>query len=177
MTVWFLLFVLMFLTDTQNVSITVGLLETLIIVVAYMFVYYIEYLFIFPKFYKKNLIKFVLAVIITLVIYELINHAIFYYFIPFLGDKNIFENAPSNLLILTSSALFFFTSIVAFGAYQNKRSKWNITEHKRREKALLIKELGFYKNQFNSHITFNFLNYCYSHIHNDSVSSPENCAI
>lgn len=34
-----------------------------------------------------------------------------------------------------------------------------------REKSLLQMEFNFLKNQFNSHITFNFLNYCYSKIH------------
>jgi LytS/YehU family sensor histidine kinase len=133
-----------------------------------MFVYYAEYLFIFPRFYGKNPIKLIFSIISILVIYQLINHSVFYYLVPFLGDRNIFETAPPHLLILTSSFLFFFTSIVAFGASRNKISKLNMTEQNRREKALLIKELGFYKNQFNSHITFNFLNYCYSHVQTNS---------
>lgn len=166
--VWALLFTLMFFTDAQNVNAIVGLLETLFIVLGYMFVYYMEYLYIFPKFFGKNSIKLSFRIISILIIYQVINHSIFYYLIPFLGDKNVFETAPPNLLVLTSCFLFFFTSIVAFGASRNKLSKQNMTKQNKREKALLIKELGFYKNQFNSHITFNFLNYCYSHVLNKS---------
>lgn len=166
--VWFLLFLLMYFTDAQNVKVWIGLVETLFLAFGYMFVYYTEYLFIFPNFYGKSLIKLTLSIIVTLTIYQLINHSIFYYLIPLLGDKNVFETAPPYLLILTSSFLFFFTSIVAFGASRNKLSKLNMTEQNKREKALLIKELGFYKNQFNSHITFNFLNYCYGYLLNKS---------
>jgi two-component system, LytTR family, sensor kinase len=38
---------------------------------------------------------------------------------------------------------------------------------------LLQKELNFLKNQFNSHITFNFLNFCYSKVHNLSEETAE----
>lgn len=42
-----------------------------------------------------------------------------------------------------------------------------------REQSLLRKELNFLKNQFNSHITFNFLNFCYSKVHRSSPDTAE----
>lgn len=43
----------------------------------------------------------------------------------------------------------------------------------RRSNATLSKELDFLKNQFNSHITFNFLNFCYSKVHKSSNNAAE----
>ncbi|HET6227762.1 MAG TPA: histidine kinase [Bacteroidia bacterium] len=43
----------------------------------------------------------------------------------------------------------------------------------KRDNATLSKELDFLKNQFNSHITFNFLNFCYSKVHKSSKHAAE----
>jgi sensor histidine kinase YesM len=43
----------------------------------------------------------------------------------------------------------------------------------KRGNATLLKELDFLKNQFNSHITFNFLNFCYSKVHKSSKSAAD----
>jgi two-component system LytT family sensor kinase len=50
-----------------------------------------------------------------------------------------------------------FTSI---GWYLNYRSIQQAQEKFEREKGIISRELVFLKNQFNSHLTFNFLNYC-----------------
>jgi sensor histidine kinase YesM len=42
-----------------------------------------------------------------------------------------------------------------------------------KEKALLLKELVYFKNQFGPHVTFNFLNYCYSHVHKNSKEAAK----
>ena len=41
------------------------------------------------------------------------------------------------------------------------------------ERAFIFKEVNFLKNQFNSHITSNFLNYCYNRIHKSSLETAE----
>ena len=43
--------------------------------------------------------------------------------------------------------------------------------------ALMAKELDFLRNQFNSHITLNFLTYCYAHALETSEERAENIAI
>jgi two-component system, LytTR family, sensor kinase len=67
-------------------------------------------------------------------------------------------------------------SIVAYcGAsfYFNKLRIYNLKIQHNKEKALLLKELVYFRNQFNSHVTFNFLNYCYSHIHKNSPEAAK----
>lgn len=171
--VWTILAIFMFYIDGQSVSLKTRLIGTCLVVLGYMFVYYFEYLLIFPKFYKVNLFNLAISLLGLLIIFQLINHFIFFIVIPFLGDPNGFEHDPPYFLFLTTSFLFFFISIVAFGATQNERSKFDLRIQCEREKALLVKELGFFKNQFNPHITFNFLNYCYSHCQKESVEGGQ----
>jgi two-component system LytT family sensor kinase len=170
---WTILALFMFYVDGQTVSLKTRIIGTFLVVVNYMFVYYCEYLFVFPKFHRSSLLKLVASLSLTLTIFQIINRFIFFYVLPVLGDKNGFENDPPYFLFLTTCFLFFFISIVAFGATQNEKSKFDIRKQNEHEKALLLKELGFFKNQFNSHITFNFLNYCYSHSLKESVERAE----
>jgi len=46
-------------------------------------------------------------------------------------------------------------------------------ENLKKENIKINAELLFFKNQFNSHILFNFLNFCYSKIHKSSESAAE----
>jgi two-component system LytT family sensor kinase len=148
-------------------------LVTLLLMLGYMFVYYVEYLFILPMFYGRNTLKLSLYILCCLIIFEVINYFTFYYVMSMFGDVGDFDNAPPYVLALTSLFRFFFVSVVAIGAYQNKMSKLKIQMQDEREKALLIKELGFFKNQFNSHIIFNFLTYCYRYVQKDSREGAE----
>lgn len=47
----------------------------------------------------------------------------------------------------------------------------------KKDNAQLLKELDFHKNQFNSHITLNFLTYCYAYLHRTSEECAENLAV
>lgn len=46
-------------------------------------------------------------------------------------------------------------------------------ENLKKENIKVTTEVNFLKNQFNSHILFNFLNFCYSKIHKSSESAAE----
>ncbi len=48
------------------------------------------------------------------------------------------------------------------GSYFNWKSIERIKENLEKEKNVISRELSFLKNQFHSHLTFNFLNFCYS---------------
>lgn len=45
--------------------------------------------------------------------------------------------------------------------------------HLKKQNILLAKELNFLKSQFNAHILFNFLNFCYSKVHKNSTVAAE----
>jgi two-component system LytT family sensor kinase len=157
----------------ENFKIITSVLVELLLMLGYMFIYYSESLFVFPKFYKKNTIKLLIGLFTVLFVWTCIMYFIYYYMISAMGDVSIYNGDPIYVLILNSTFLCFFTSMVAFGAYLNRKTKKAIEKQAAQESAFLIKQLGFLKNQFNPHIIFNFLNYCYSHIHNNSKSGAE----
>jgi two-component system LytT family sensor kinase len=166
--VWTVITSVITIIDPPSGILSRKIVVTLLLMGNYMIAYYLESIIIFPKYFGKNALKLVLGVLLALVIYELIQHMTFFVISPMFGSKTSFDSAPPYTLLLNSIFLFFCVSIVAFGGYQNNISKLNIKIQNEREKVMLIKELGFFKNQFNSHIVFNFLNFCYSHIHKES---------
>jgi two-component system LytT family sensor kinase len=170
---WFGITIINAIIGYEGLKLTTTVLVELLCMFGSMFIYYSESLFVFPKFYEKSILKMCIALLVVLFIYICLLYFIFYYLIPKLGNKYFYDGAPIYVLILNSSFLFFLTSIVAYGAYLNRKTKRSIEIQTAREKALLLKQLGFLKNQFNSHIIFNFLNYCYSHIHKNSKSGAE----
>ncbi len=173
LTAWCVITIINAIIGYEGLKLSITILVELLCMIASMFIYYTESLFVFPKYYEKSILKMIIALLVVLFIYICILYFIFYYLIPKFGEKYFYDGAPIYVLVLNSSFLFFLTSIVAYGAYLSRKTKRSIEIQTAREKALLIKQLGFLKNQFNSHIIFNFLNYCYSHIHKNSKSGAE----
>jgi LytS/YehU family sensor histidine kinase len=58
----------------------------------------------------------------------------------------------------------------------NWRSIQRVKEKLLREKSILLKELDFIKDQFNSHFTFNFFGYCYNNALHSSSQSTDSIA-
>lgn len=162
--IWILITIFLLFIDHGNASIFMEVFVQLLITLRYMFAYYALSLYIFPKFYGVNIKKLLVSFLIVYVLYELINHITFFNIMTMFGDEGTYDDTPFYEWVLNSSIFFFIVAIVSFGAYQNRETRIEIQNQNEKEKTLLIKELGFFKNQFNSHITFNFLNYCYSYV-------------
>ena len=169
--IWILLTIFFCIIDPVIGSFAIQLTGTFLIMVAYMFSYYSLFLFTFPKFHGINYLKLFLFITLIFFCYLIIS------FINFFFVLKVFDGVTSldSIFdwIFTEFILFAIISAIAFGSYQNKISLNEIRTQNEKEKALLIKELGFFKNQFNSHITFNFLNYCYSHVLQNSKEAAE----
>lgn len=173
LTAWICITLVNAIIGYEGVKLSTAVIVEILGMLGFMFIYYTESLWVFPKLYEKGILRMGLGLLGVLTIYTSSLYFTFYHLLPYLGEKYFYDGAPIYVLILNSSFLFFLTSIVAYGAYLNRKTKRAIEIQTAREKALLIKQLGFLKNQFNSHIIFNFLNYCYSHIHKNSKSGAE----
>lgn len=173
MTVWLIITICLDFIDHEPGRLITRVLVPLLSMSGYVFIYYSGYLFVFPKFSQKKYLTGILSLLLNLVVFETIHYFLYYILIPWLGDKNYFDDLPVSVLILSAAFPFFFTSMIALGTHQSRLSKLKLKVQVAREKALLIKELGFYKNQFNSHIILNFLNYCFSHIHKTSKDGAD----
>ena len=133
-------------------------------VLNYMYAFYSLRYLVFQKYWEYN--KAIL-VIFSLFIYAsftfflvLINVKVF----PFLGRRNVFEGMPFHIQLLNSFYFFALNGGLATSLFINKYSINKLKQHEDNENALVKREISLLKNQFNSHITFNFLNYVYSHV-------------
>jgi hypothetical protein len=171
--IWTIITVFLQIIDPFDGSFIKQFVAMGLMISAYMIAYYSQYLFTLKYLSRKKITKFSLFTIIVFLIYLTIILSNFrFLFNQFIiGDKVDF-----NLLIdISFTCLFVFCiiSIMAYGSYQNALSKLKIKESYENEKIVLNKELGFYKNQFNPHITFNFLNYCYSFVNQKSPETAD----
>jgi two-component system LytT family sensor kinase len=164
------------LVDPLEGSFFVQFVGTFLIVFNFAFTYYFETLFILPYFYNRKWILFYFAILAFLIYYG-ISYFIFFCFLNAKGVYTSFTDWPFYRFIINESILFSIISTISLGSYQNKIGIERIKLKGEKKRALLLKELGFLKNQFNSHITFNFLNFCYNQIHKSSNETAESIEI
>lgn len=152
------------------------LLSGMSVTLGYMFIYYSQQLFILPRFYKQKFVLFCL-ISIDFLMYEgwngLISKVVPQSYTEI--KKSCFLSGDAS--VTGELLLFCLISAAALGRYQNKIDIARIRTKREKERLVLIKELGFIKNQFNSHITFNFLNYCYSKVHRHSNEIAESIEV
>lgn len=142
----------------------------------YLFVFYSLSLFVFPKCWDKRRIYW-MFVLISYCLYSTVTYLNYLKIIPYLGGSSFHQNEPISLLFIDN---IFYFSILGSSATASFFYRYSILKYKlqaEKEKSLLIKELNFLKNQFNSHITFNFLNYCYSKIHRKLPDTAESIGL
>lgn len=138
-----------------------------------MFSYYSHFLFIFPKFYKVSNAKLIFSSLISLIIFLGFDYINYYQIPKFFNESYLFDNIPIYSLGSQYVVFFFIILVMALASFQNRLSIENLKNQSEKETLLLIKNLGFFKNQFNSHITFNFLNYCFRYLQNTSKEGAD----
>lgn len=170
---WVVITAFLSIVDPGEGNMLIQIITTFLIMFSYIFVYYMQFLYVFPRYYGKSNWKLIFSILLVLMIYLVIKYMDFYAEEAFFAEPIEYYNLLWYDLAMNNLILFFIISIMAFGSFQNKMSILKIQLRSEKEKALLIKELGFFKNQFNSHITFNFLNYCYKYVHESSIEAGE----
>jgi len=144
----------------------------------YVGVFYGISLLGFPKFWKKNRIYLLFFfVLICYCLYSAVTYFNYLKIIPALGGHSWHQEYPISNLLLHN--IFYFLILCSSGAasFYYRNGVYQFTIQAEKEKLFLVKELNFLKNQFNSHITFNFLNYCYSKIHQKQPQTAESVAL
>ena len=172
--VWVIITIFLCVVDPPpQIGFLLSAVAVLLTMLGYMIVYYSHYLFIFPRYYYQNSKIAVLLSIVIFIIFQFMNYINIYYIMTLSGIESYFSGTKVYDLALIISLFFFIILIMAIADFKNKISIEKIKIQNELEKILITKELGFFKNQFNSHITFNFLNYCYSHLHTKSKEAAE----
>jgi hypothetical protein len=124
--------------------------------------YYILYLFLFPNFFEHKKLKFILGYLLVIINFLVIDFTNVKIIIPYLGGHLDREKLELYPFLRRSMLQFCFVAFASTGSFLSWRNINHLKERAEREKNLMAKELLFLKNQFDSHLTFNFLNFCYS---------------
>ena len=135
--------------------------------------YYVLLLIIFPNLIDKKNFYFIPALLIVYSFFLSWDYFHLKTILPF-----FLGNTPRNQLSLfeflkSSSLIFSFILFSALGSYLNRKSVDQFKELMEKEKNAITNELSFLKNQFNSHLTFNFFNFCYAKMLHISPKAAE----
>lgn len=160
--VWLLVTIFITIVDPIESSLKIQIIGTITIMLTYILVFYLKYLLFFKFLYEKRYFIFTLAFFFTYLLFLVLMLLSFVYILSYF-DINFFLNWY-NLYDVGSTffVLYCLLVLTAYGLFQNKISIYKLQQENEKEKTLITNQLLFYKNQFNSHITFNFLNYCYN---------------
>lgn len=143
---------------------------TLIIMLLYIIPYYLMSLLVLPKYWQKNMVLLVISMLGIWLGYLLGFRLYLIDFKSLYGIKTEYDLIQR---VSYQSTLFLIIVLASFSFFFKKLNLKKLEDQNKREQSLIAKELNFLKNQFNSHITFNFLNFCYSHVHKSSPDAAE----
>jgi sensor histidine kinase YesM len=148
------------------------------IMLMYVLVYYSFFILIYPNYFHQNVLLLLLCSIVAYLLFVGMDYIFFHKLLPSMGLIVL----PSRLAIswLFKNSLFqvCVISFIAFSSFKNRLAMELIKSQAEKEKTqtlkekdliliektLLLGQLNFLRDQFNSHMTFNFLNFCYSKV-------------
>ena len=130
--------------------------------------YYALLLFVLPLLLRKKYVIFTLCFATTISSFVLYDYIHLKVVLPFLGGETRRSLLSTIPFLENSLLLFSFVGFSAIGSFMNWRSSYRLNQSLEIEKDILSRELNYLKNQFHSHLTFNFLNFCYGKMLNSS---------
>lgn len=163
---WSLL-VIYFVLITRKTSIPLNykVIVLSIKIINYVLFYYILFHLAYRRYWRKDWMKFFFTSILSTGLYFIIEYVRYYHIL-----SEVLPDLTFSLKNDLYNALFTFI-VISSCAYNTHKNRENIRVLKdclEKEKLLMLNELNHLQGQFNSHITFNFLNYCYSSVHKTS---------
>jgi two-component system, LytTR family, sensor kinase len=104
---------------------------------------------------------------------------VLYIFCFYLSDILIYHllfesNTTLSIHLLWVSTIFIYfipVVILAYGFYENNVNLQIMQAQSEQSKLGVKREIQFLRTQFNHHISFNFLNYCYSFVHKNESAA------
>jgi two-component system LytT family sensor kinase len=169
---WIIMSFVIFIINPFRGAIIIQIIGILLTVLSYAVIYYIGLYFIFPKFYRQIFHLFI-AVFLSFIFFISLDFLILEKFLGHYNNANSISNRSWTVILIPEFFLFSFILMPALGAYQNKIGIEKLKLKGEKEKKLRLKELEFLRNQFNSHITFDFLNRCHDLVHKESLETSE----
>jgi|GEM_PF-3560154 len=169
--IWLFILTYIFVTSPKTNNWFFEFIGCVLNILALAFVYYTMVSIAMPNLWHDKRIMIFPSLLTLFLIYFCFKWLIGDFMIHFAHIKS----PPGRFRrYLRISGLFFSqVVVVAFSTYFNKLALEKMKlEHQRRMK-ILIQELDYLKRQFNSHLTYNFLNFVYGKVLNSSSRAAE----
>lgn len=135
--------------------------------------YYLLLLIIFPNLIERKNILFIFGLFLVFTIFLSWDYFHLKKILPYFGGTTPRNQLSSFEFFKSSGLIFSFILFSALGSYLNRKSVEQFKELIEKEKNVISSELNFLKNQFNSHLTFNFFNFCYAKMLSISPKTAE----
>jgi two-component system sensor histidine kinase LytS len=168
---WLSITIYYIIYSTVEGSIIVKAIWIFFLIINYSSAYYTLVLFIWPQIISKKRLMYSILIIASFTLF-----CSFFYFqvaviTPWIGGTHPMINLPFNEFINNALKLFTYILFTSLGTYYNWVGIKKIEENIKMDKSLIDMEFLFLKNQFHSHLTFNFLNFCYNKVKRVSSSA------
>ncbi len=164
--VWILVIIFFNLYSYLPGSLEAKIIGNIIEDLNYIFVFYTLSLLAFPIFWKsKYSILLVVCIILSYSFFSSVTYIDYYIIIPHLKGITAYSYYPVSVLFVDDIFYFMCFGLAGAASFLYHLNLYNYEKQAEKEKSILITDLNFLKNQFNSHISFNFINFCYSKTH------------
>lgn len=140
------------------------ILGTSLIMCIYIALYYFLGYIIYPYLWEYKILL-AIVLLVSFSVYDLIYYITARSLLPIVKCESSMTNGDILSFVKASSFMYSILAASSLVLYKNKQNINRIKVQNESEKQLIKKELDFLKNQFNSHLTFNFLSYCYNSIY------------
>ncbi len=160
--VWFLVLLkfIFFTSITGTLSSKIVWSATLML--NFSFSYYALLLYIWPSILGEKKIIFLVHLVIVAFAFISIYYIQVEVLIPKIGGKLIWTGEPIGFLVKKFLMNFSFVILASLGSYFNWRGIIQTESELQMKMKIIEAELRGLKSQFHSHLTFNFLNFCYN---------------
>lgn len=175
--IWFSIVAVIMILDPVPGGFIVNILGAVFAFGNYILLYYMLALYILPKIYHRQHISFCVRLCLMFVLYLIIKYARVMYILPAVGGKGSLYDDPIILFIFDGIIQALIIGSSAYVLYLSKVNQYKLIQQRKKEELNIKAELLFLKEQFNTHLTFNFLNYCYGHLNKCSKKATQSIEV
>jgi two-component system, LytTR family, sensor kinase len=170
---WSLIIILRHLIVPIEDDLIFRLFRSLVEFTIYAAGYYFFCIFISPFIQKSRFKYYIPLIIVYLCVWSFLFFLVEYGPGMYYTEKFIYPKFGEIGYYFSYIALL---GLLAHGFYQKQVSIQSLNEESNKSQIGLMQELLFFKNQFNDHISFNFLNLCYSQTMENDPSTANSIA-
>jgi len=172
-TIWLCIALYMYVFGSPEGTMFVKISFVFTFIVILAIPYYLLLLYVYPKYFDSNKIIFLIAFTLTILLFLTMDYVNIKFILPLFNIHRVRENFTFFDSIRVSLLKFLLVGFAATGVYLNRRSVLKVRDANEKEKLLITEELAFLANQFHSHLTFNFINFCHGHLMRISSKSAD----